>query len=268
MTISAGGLRIYPIQVAEKGVCWMRMTARGKPGHGSVPQVDNSVYRLSHALERLRKSRHLPIHITPTVREMMATLAGHLPLHLRFFLFLLHYPGFVRLILPFIPLEARSLLVAMMSNSVSPTVLKAGGKINVIPSQAHAHLDCRILPGQRPEDAMREILAITGNRIELELMHTSTGNLTPNDTPLFRLMERATMEMDPLAIVIPIISPGATDASEYKRAGIQVYGFTPGIFPEGFPWIKLPHGHDERIPISAIRSGLPALWRVISEFCQ
>ena len=198
----------------------------------------------------------------------MATLVRHLPLHLRFFLLFLHYPGFVRLILPFIPQEARSLLVAMMSNSVNPTVLKAGGKINVIPSQAHAHLDCRILPGQTPEDAMREILAVTGNGIELEIMHTSTGNLTPCDTPLYSLMERATMEMDSLAIVIPIISPGATDASEYKRAGIQVYGFTPGKFPDGFPWIKLPHGHDERIPISAIRTGLPALWRVTSEFCQ
>jgi acetylornithine deacetylase/succinyl-diaminopimelate desuccinylase-like protein len=268
MTIHAGGLRLYPIQVAEKSVCWLRMTARGEPGHGSMPRDDNAVYHLACALEALRRARHLPLRRTPMLNEMIQALAGNLPVHQRALVYLLRSPVLVSLVLRFLPSEARSLLIALMSNSVSPTVLQAGRKTNVIPSQAEAHLDCRLLPGQTPQDAIREILAITGKGVELEPIMTTNGNQTPLDTPLYRLMERATRQMDPRAIVLPMISPGATDAAEYNRAGIQVYGFTPGIFPEDFPWIKLPHGHDERIPVSAIRSGLPALWQVVSEFCQ
>ena len=114
---------------------------------------------------------------------------------------------------------------------------------------------------------MREILAVTGNRVELETIYTSDGNLTSMDTQLYRLMEQACFEMDPDGIVLPMMMPGATDAAEYKRAGIKVYGFTPGVYPKGFPWLNLILGHDERIPVSAIRSGLPALWQVVSAFC-
>jgi acetylornithine deacetylase/succinyl-diaminopimelate desuccinylase-like protein len=73
--------------------------------------------------------------------------------------------------------------------------------------------------------------------------------------------------MDPNGVVTPMLMPGASDAAEYQRAGITVYGFTPGIVPEGFPLIDMAHGHDERLPISFIASGLPALWEVVSEFC-
>jgi len=80
-------------------------------------------------------------------------------------------------------------------------------------------------------------------------------------------MTKALKNMDPNAIVSPMLMPGASDAAEYQRAGIIVYGFTPGIVPEDFPLIKMAHGHDERLPISYLRSGLPALWEVVSEFC-
>jgi acetylornithine deacetylase/succinyl-diaminopimelate desuccinylase-like protein len=73
--------------------------------------------------------------------------------------------------------------------------------------------------------------------------------------------------MDPEGIVFPMLIPGATDASEYQRAGIQMYGFSPGILPEDFPVIKLTHGHDERLPVSFLRSGLPALWEVLRDVC-
>lgn len=114
---------------------------------------------------------------------------------------------------------------------------------------------------------MREIRAIIGDNITLEPIMTSSGSEFSTDTPLYRLLEKVTQEMDPQGIVFPFLMPGATDACVYQHAGITVYGFTPGVLPEDLPLIKLGHGHDERLPILAIESGLKTLWKVICEFC-
>jgi len=80
-------------------------------------------------------------------------------------------------------------------------------------------------------------------------------------------MERKAHQIDPAGIVIPMLMPGATDACQYQKAGIKVYGFTPGVLPPGMQLLQLAHGHDERIPISFIETGLPVLWDVVTEFC-
>ena len=159
------------------------------------------------------------------------------------------------------------IFVPILSNSVSPTILKAGQKANVIPSIAQADLDCRLLPGQTPEDAIREITTVIGDSVDLDVLFASTGAEFSTQTPLYKVLDKATRTMDPKGITFPLMMPGATDAAEYKRAGITVYGFTPGILPEEFPLLSLAHGHDERIPISFIQTGLPALWQVVSGFC-
>jgi acetylornithine deacetylase/succinyl-diaminopimelate desuccinylase-like protein len=266
-TFYMNGLPVYPIQVAEKGVAWMRMTAKGEPGHASMPHGDNAVLHLAKALDRLRLKGRLPIHITPTVHEMLTILSEHLPFPNGKIIGQLRNPRLASQVLNFLPDEARRLFNAMLTNTVSPTILSAGTKTNVIPSEAQADIDCRTLPGQSPVDAMAEILKVTGKGITLETLYTSSGAEFPSDTPLYRLMTKALKNMDPNAIVSPMLMPGASDAAEYQRAGIIVYGFTPGIVPEDFPLIKMAHGHDERLPISYLRSGLPALWEVVSEFC-
>lgn len=268
MTLHMAGAKVYVLQVAEKGVCWLRMTASGRPGHGSMPHTDNAIFHLSEALQKLKQKKHLPIHMTATVHQMLDGLARQLPSPTNLVFRLLGYPALAGTALGLIPEETRGAFLSMLSNSVSPTILKAGSKSNVIPSEAEAQIDCRLLPGYKPDDAIREILEITGDKVKLEPLYTSDGAEFSTDTPLFRLMEKATRNMDPDGIVVPYMIPGATDAFEYKRAGIIVYGYTPGILPEGFPLIKLAHGHDERMPISGYRSGLPALWQVVSEFCQ
>ncbi|HOG46337.1 MAG TPA: M20/M25/M40 family metallo-hydrolase [Anaerolineae bacterium] len=266
-TVPMGGVRLYPIQVAEKGVCWLRMTAHGTAGHGSMPREDNAVGRLAQALGRLQRAAHLPVHVTPTVRTMLAALSAQLSFPARALVGLLGSPAVASLALGALHGQARSLFTALLTNSVSPTVLAAGSKTNVIPAQASADLDCRLLPGQTPENAMREILAITGIAITLEPLQTTEGAEFPTDTPLYHLLERATRRMDPSGLVVPLLSPGASDAAEYRRAGITVYGFAPGIMPPGFPILELAHGHDERLPLAALETGLPALWEVVSEFC-
>jgi acetylornithine deacetylase/succinyl-diaminopimelate desuccinylase-like protein len=267
MTVHMSGVRLYPLQVAEKGVCWLRATAKGRPGHGSMPHNENAVLRLASALERLRRAGHLPVHITPPVERMFTSMSQHLPAPLGTVVGLLRNPTLASLLLNRLPEEQRDLFTAFLTNSVSPTMLQAGSKHNVIPSTAEASLDCRLLPGQTPEDAMREIHQVMGAEIELQPLLTSSGAAAPLDTPLYHLMEAAIQRMDPGAGVMPTLLPGATDASQYSRAGIKVYGFTPGILPPELPLMRMAHGHDERMPVSTIRTGLPALWEVINEFC-
>lgn len=268
LTLHLGGARLYPIQVAEKGVCWLRATASGRPGHGSLPHEDNAVLHLARSLERLQRAGRLPVHLTPTFCSMVDALAHQLPSPAGLLVRLLRNPVSAGLLLKALPPAQRTLFCALLSNTATPTVLNAGSKTNVIPCTAHVEIDCRLLPGQTPEDVIREIRAIAGNGLEFEILKTSTGAAFPTDTPLYRLLEAATRAMDPQGIVAPILMPGATDACEYKRAGITVYGFSPGILPADLPIFKLAHGHDERLPIAFIESGLPALWKMVSEFCS
>lgn len=266
-TIPMGKLRIYAIQVAEKGVTWMKMVTKGKPGHASLPHEDNAVFHLAQAIENLRRAGHLPVHITPTFQAMVNKAAEQAKFPLSLLLRGLSIPWIVTLGLKFLKGYPKTLLTALTTNTCTPTVLQAGQKTNVIPAEAYAHIDSRRLPGQSPEDVIREILAIVGEGISLEPLDTSPGAAFPTDSPLYRLLEEETHKLDPQGIVIPMMMPGATDACVYREAGITMYGFTPGRLPEDFPVLSLAHGHDERLPISFIESGLPVLWEVIRKFC-
>jgi acetylornithine deacetylase/succinyl-diaminopimelate desuccinylase-like protein len=163
--------------------------------------------------------------------------------------------------------DSQNLLRALVTNTISPTLLRAGSKVNVIPSVAEADIDCRLVPGQTPDDVKKEIHQIVGDRIELEVVYTTSGAEFSTETQLYKVLDRRTRQMDPSGLVIPMLMPGATDACEYQNAGIQVYGFTPGILPKGMPIMQLAHGHDERIPVSYFETGLPVLWDVVNEFC-
>lgn len=264
MTIYFGKTRFYPIQVSERGYCWLKMSTHGLPGHGSLLHTDNAVYQLATALEKIRRERRLPIHLTPTFLRMMEAASEQLRFPARMLPKLLRHSGIAGFILDRLPDETRSLLASMITNTVAPTMLAAGHKANIIPTVAEAYLDCRMLPGQSVEDLMREILAITGDQVVLESLAAGTGTEFLVDSPFYRTLETAGRNMDPGGLFVPMLSPGATDASEYQRTGVQMYGFTPGVLPEGFPTIQVVHGHDERLPISFIRSGLPVLWEVLT----
>jgi len=180
---------------------------------------------------------------------------------------LLRSPGLVTFVLDRLPEANRGLLASMISNSVALTMLKAGVKATVIPTEAEATLGCHKLPGHSTEDLMKEILSITGDGVSLEPIQASSGTEFPVDSPFYRTLEAAARHMDPKGIFVPMLMPGATDASHYQRIGIQMYGYTPGVLPQDFPTIKIGHGNDERLPISFIRSGLPALWEVVTTTC-
>jgi len=267
LTVYIGRTKTYPIQVAEKGVCLLRMKAQGQPGHGSIPHADNAVFTLARALEKLNRRNHLPVHITPAFLRMLDSTAAQVKSPLHHLSSLLHSKVIVKSLLRYLKGTPRDYLRALVTNTISPTMLQAGFKVNVIPSEAEALIDCRLVPGQHPQDIIREIQAIVGKHIELEPVFTTSGTEFSTDTPLYRLLEAVTRRMDPSGLVIPMILPGATDACQYQKAGISMYGFTPGILPPGMPVLQLAHGHDERMPITFIETGLPVLWDMMVEFC-
>jgi acetylornithine deacetylase/succinyl-diaminopimelate desuccinylase-like protein len=267
MTIYFGKNRVYPIQAAEKGVCWLRARAQGKPGHGSIPHSENAVFFLAQAIEKLRQAGHLPVHLTPTFLKMLDAAGSQVKFPLNSLTKLLHSPMLMNIVIDILKGDSRNMLTALVTNTISPTMLQAGNKVNVIPSVAEVGIDCRLVPGQTPEDVIREIHQIVGGGIELEPVYTTSGAEFSTETPLFKLMERRTRKMDPGGLVIPMLMPGATDACQYQNAGIKMYGFTPGILPPNMPMMQMAHGHDERMPVSFIESGLPVLWDVVNEFC-
>jgi acetylornithine deacetylase/succinyl-diaminopimelate desuccinylase-like protein len=267
MTITFGKYKVYPIQVAEKAMVGFKASAYGKPGHGSIPHADNPVFFLAQALEKLRRAGHLPVHLTPTFLKMVDALGAQAPFPINILARLLHSPQVMGILLDALPGEGQYLLRALTTNTISPTLLQAGNKLNVIPSVAEAGIDCRVVPGQSPESVMHEIHHIVGNQIKLETVYTIGGAEFSTETALFRLMEKKARQMDPTGLVIPMLMPGATDACQYQKAGIIMYGFTPGVLPRGMELMQLAHGHDERMPVSFIESGLPVLWDVVTEFC-
>jgi acetylornithine deacetylase/succinyl-diaminopimelate desuccinylase-like protein len=267
ITYYLGKTKLYTIQVAEKRVCWLRARAFGKPGHASIPHSDNPVFFLAQAIEKLRKAGHLPVHLTPTFLKMLDAAGSQIQFPLGLLSKMLHSPRLMDGLLSVLKGDSRNVIRALVTNTISPTLLRAGSKVNVIPSVAEADIDCRLVPGQTPDDVKREIHQIVGEGIELETIYTTSGAEFSTDTPLYKLLEKRTRKMDPSGLTIPMMMPGATDACQYQNAGIKVYGFTPGILPPGLAIMQLVHGHDERVPISYFETGLPVLWDVVNEFC-
>ena len=169
--IQVAGKSFFTVQVAEKGVCWVRARATGEPGHGSMPREDSAVVQLSEAIARLGK-QGLPRHASEPVEAFIGALASHLSAPVRPLIRLLSNPTFGPAMLKLMPDPGvRRAFRALLGNTASPTVLRAGNKTNVIPGFAEAEIDGRILPGQTQEGFLRELQEVLGADIELEVMH-------------------------------------------------------------------------------------------------
>ncbi|OGO61382.1 MAG: hypothetical protein A2029_08340, partial [Chloroflexi bacterium RBG_19FT_COMBO_47_9] len=157
ITYYFGKTKLYTIQVAEKGVCWLRARAHGKPGHASIPHSENPVFTLAQALEKLRQAGHLPVHLSPTFLKMLDVASAQIRSPLGSLTKLLHSPVLMGILIDRMKGDGGNILRALVTNTISPTLLHAGSKVNVIPSVAEADIDCRLVPGQTPEDVKREI---------------------------------------------------------------------------------------------------------------
>ncbi|HID90074.1 MAG TPA: M20/M25/M40 family metallo-hydrolase, partial [Anaerolineae bacterium] len=199
--VEMGGRRVYLCQVAEKGICWVRMRARGAPGHGSTPHRDNAVVKLAEAVARLGCA-DLPFHRTDAAVEMFEGMARAVGGVRGWVLRLLLNPTLSPWVLRFLP-EPRltNYFHALLHNTVSPTVLRAGSKTNVIPSEAVAELDGRVLPGQDLDSFLAEVRAVVGEGFEFEPIEVAPPVQTTGRTPLFETMTTVLRRHDPGAAV-------------------------------------------------------------------
>jgi acetylornithine deacetylase/succinyl-diaminopimelate desuccinylase-like protein len=267
--VDLGGRRVYLCQVAEKGICWVRMRARGNPGHGSMPRRDSSLVRLAQAVARLGQA-DLPFHRTDAATEMLEGMARSLGGVRGAALRLLMNPVLNRAISRLFLADQRfaRYFHALFHNTVSPTVLHAGSKTNVIPSEAEVELDGRTLPGQSLETFLDEVRAVVGPGFEFEPIQVAPALQTTSHTPLFAKMVEGLRRHDPGAAVVPMMMVGGTDAKHLARAGIPCYGFSPMRLPPEMDFLEIVHGHNERIPITALSFGVQVLYEVVEGFCS
>lgn len=267
-TIHLGGERLYPIQLACKGFAWVRMTARGEPGHGSMPHDSNAVVRLARALQRVDE-RLLPFHLHPVMSRFMEEAGRALGFPASLVLKAARSAPLSNFVLQkLLPdPERRKVFLASLHNTANPTGLQAGYKENVVPSSASATLDCRMLPGFTTAQLMDELRAVVGDEVELEVLREGPPSETDGDTEMYRLLETVLRERDPGCRVAPYLVVGFTDAIAWQELGLQTYGFTPIRLPPDLPFASLYHGHDERIPVEGFRWGLETFWEVVRRYC-
>lgn len=265
------GRTFYPIQVAEKGVCWVRATYEGSPGHGSMPDPDSAVVRLAKAIGRLGHGR-LPMHPTEVVTTFLHGLARELPSPQRHVLKRLTTPQVASLILDYLVRDSsqRRSFGAMLSNTASATVLRGGSKVNVIPGRASIDLDGRTLPGQSESAFLEELREALGGDPQLEVLRSLPPVEATSKTPLFDHLAATVRRHDPTGHPLPYLIPGFTDAKAYARLGTTCYGFAPVKFDPTHEvnFTKMYHGHDERVPVDGLKWGLRVLFEAVSGFCS
>jgi acetylornithine deacetylase/succinyl-diaminopimelate desuccinylase-like protein len=251
-SLTLGRQRLYLLETAEKGLAWMRLTARGRAGHGSMIQPDNAVTELAEAIGRL--GRHeWPTRLIPSVQAFLEGACEALGIE-----FMPNDPGQV---LSKIGPVSR-LIGATLRNTVNPTVLRAGYKVNVVPQAATAEIDGRFLPGHE-EEFLAELDRVLGPGVTREVIHSDIALETTADGDLYAAMTSALVAEDPAARVIPYCWPGGTDAKSFSRLGLRCFGFVPLRLPPDLDFSGMFHGIDERVPVDALRFGVRVLDRFL-----
>ena len=262
-TFYIGKKRFYPIQIAEKQVCWMKATVRGPGGHGSMPVHGGAMAKLSRLLQKLDK-HPLPVHVTPPARLMINSIASGIGGLSGLIFRQLTNPLLTNSVLKLLGEGAR-IFDPLLHNVVSASLLRGSDKINVIPSEISVGLDGRLLPGYQPDDLIKELRQIIGNEIEIEVIQHEQNPAEP-DMGLFDTLTGILREADPDGIPIPFFLSGTSDARLFSQLGIQTYGFLPMQFPEEFKFVQTIHAADERIPIETIGFGTNAIYELLQRF--
>jgi acetylornithine deacetylase/succinyl-diaminopimelate desuccinylase-like protein len=267
-TLWVGGRPVYPVQVAEKGICWLKATARGTSGHGSVPRPDNAVARLGRFVGRVG-GRRLPLRPSPEVTRFVTALAATQARPARDVLPLLLDRRVSALVRALVPDRATArTLDAVLRDTATPTVLRAGSKVNVIPGTAEAEIDGRIAVGSSEEALLAELRRMAGPGIDLEVLGSFPPTTAPADTDAFATLAAVVAEHHPGAVAVPSVTPGFTDAKFWSRLGTACYGFAPvRLDPGGPAYADLFHADDERVPVAGFAAGLRLLADAVARLC-
>jgi acetylornithine deacetylase/succinyl-diaminopimelate desuccinylase-like protein len=267
-SVQLGPHRLYPIQVAEKGYAVYRITVRGTWGHGSMPRPDNAAVLAARAIGRLA-APGAP-RITAPMARFLEAIAARLPAEVvRTLRAVAEGDGgsATSLVEP----QTALALQALFRDTITVGIVRAGVKYNVIPGLAMIEIDCRVLPDADEATMRAEVMSRLGPDLaeacDVELVIYGGPVESPADSDLYRILAETIVAHDPDGIPVPAMMPFATDAKHLAPLGVPCYGFSPlRMQPEDryFAWF---HGEDERVPVDALRWGLPVLYDAVRRFC-
>ena len=247
-SVTIGGKRLYLLQTAEKGMAWMRLSAQGTAGHGSMINSANAVTDVAEAVARIGRYEW-------PIRETEAAFAfareASLALGIDF------DPKDPAAVLGKLGPIAK-MVGATLTNTANPTMLSAGYKVNVVPQVASAQVDGRFLPGYEDE-FFREVDGLIGPGVKRDQVHHDIAVETTFDGDLVSAMGRALAAEDPDGRMVPYCLSGGTDAKSFSRLGIRCFGFTPLRLPPDLDFAGMFHGVDERVPVAALQFGVRVL---------
>jgi acetylornithine deacetylase/succinyl-diaminopimelate desuccinylase-like protein len=265
--VELGGERFYTCGTGEKGQSILEVTLRGNPGHASTPIPDTAMDKLGIALERLRAWTP-PLTITAPVRGMLEGLAtvlgGSTAVEIGRILEL-ENPTWEDLAnLPFED-HIRRRLYAITHHTAVPTLVEAGARINVIPSEVKLGIDCRLVPGTTPEEWRQTIEDVIGGIGEVALVNRNAGVASDPDSPFYDAINAALVDLVPDANLVPTLIGGRTDAAWFPD--IKVYGFYPMLpVDRNGAYEGTVHGHNERIHVDDVRFGAQFAYNLFASF--
>ena len=251
-SVSVGDQRLYAVQTGEKGLAWMRLTATGTAGHGSMIHTDNAVTALAEAVGRVGRHQW-PTQLPDATRAFLETASRALGVE-------------------FDPQDPASIIGklggmskmigATTQHTANPTGLKAGYKVNVIPQEANADLDGRFLPG-REDEFFAQLDELLGNAVKREFIHHDIALETTADGALWDAMAASLTAEDPDGIVVPFCFSAGTDAKWFSKLGVRCFGFSPLQLPPQLDFAGMFHGIDERVPVDGLAFGVRVLDRLL-----
>ncbi len=246
-------LRLYLVQTAEKGIEWLRLTARARAGHGSMVHPDNAVTQLATAVSKIGTYDH-PVQLTPTAQRFLEEITEVLGI-------------------PLDPTDADTAVAklgnisrmvgASLRNTSNPSMLEAGYKVNVIPGEAIGQVDCRFLP-DHGEELLEIIRELCGPTIDITSTHSDIAVETAFEGDIVEAMGAALRTEDPHARTVPYMMSGGTDAKHFSTLGIRCFGFAPLLLPPDLDFSALFHGVDERVPTAGLEFGATVFSRFLA----
>jgi acetylornithine deacetylase/succinyl-diaminopimelate desuccinylase-like protein len=257
------GTVFYPIMVAEKRSCRLRLRLRGPGGHGSRVHRGGTMAKVGALLTRLDGAR-LPIHVTPVTESYLRGLAGALREPMRSRILALLDPGEAERALELLgggsgPFES------ILRHTANATMVAAGHKINVIPSEAVVDLDGRMLPGFEPDQFIEEVRSVAGPEPEIEVLNVGPRMPEPALDAFYDLLSSILVELDRQAVPVPFLMIGGTDQRHFAKLGIVGYGYLPLRLPTDYA-LETVHAADERVPVEALDFGAAAYHQVLRRY--
>ena len=254
---------VFFVEVTQKVPVWLRLTARGRPGHGSVPLPQTAITRILRAGQRLADTgfdarviepvanlfRGVARFQRPELKSAFEEIGAHVTDAAFMQTLQITAPGYH----------------ALLRNTCSPTTLRGSEKINVVPPEAVLELDCRLVPDQDVDEFIAEVTTIVNDGdVSIERIMSFTPASSSMDTPLYRLIEAKTDEWFPGSTAIPGVSTGFTDSHFFRDLGIQSYGFSPTVLAEN-EGVGV-HGNDERISLETLKKGTAFMIDLVQSF--